>query len=84
MLDVCIEINVNIEALKNNNKSTIQRTFSEHLVNIQGTFRELSVNIQGTFSEFEQGTLYRILHASDGILAVLVVFSEHSTFTVEC
>jgi hypothetical protein len=34
--------------------------------------------------DLEQGTLYRILHASDGILAVLVVFSEHSTFTVEC
>ena len=70
MLDVCIEINVNIEALKNKNKSTIQRTFSEHLV-----------NIQGTFSEFEQGTLYRILHASDGILIVLVV---HSTFKIHC
>jgi len=69
MLDVSMKINVNIEALKNNNKSTIQRTFSEHLVNILGTFRELSVNI----SEFEQGTLYRILHASDGIFVVLAI-----------
>jgi hypothetical protein len=73
MLDVSMKINVNIEALKNNNKSTIQRTFSEHLVNILGTFRELSVNIQGTFSEFEKGTLYRILHASDRIFVVLAI-----------
>ena len=68
-----MKINVHIEALNNNNKSTIQRTFSEHLVNIQGTFRELSVNIQGTFSEFEKGTLYRILQASDGIFVVLAI-----------
>ena len=59
----------------------VHTSFVMHLIT---KHRAFLVNIQGTFNELEQGTLYRILHASDGILVVLVVFSEHSTFTVEC
>ena len=52
----------------------VHTSFVMHLITKhKALLRELSVNIQGTFSELEQGTLYRILHASDSIFAVLSI-----------
>ena len=52
----------------------VHTSFVMYLITKHRAFlRELSVNIQGTFNELEQGSLYRILHASDGIFVVLAI-----------